>query len=491
MTANSQEIVQRIRSEFEAVLTDLLKTHPDAAPTADAIERNLWQQMLALGASLMGLFLVNQAQSQVVEIVTTSEGDALLAHDHKERTYHCVFGKLRFQRRYYYRPGQGAFPLDAALNLPPEATSDMLREWQERLGMYMAYQEANTTLEDMLGRPFSSRILQEAVLADAQEVCAFYAQADPHLPDPAATILVVQADGKGVPMVTDPKEAPVRRSKGQKPCRKKEAIATSVYTLIPTPRTPQSVVTSLFHPSPHDQADPRPKPHHKWLWATLDGKEAALAFTAEQVSRQNGAHIQHRVALTDGSEALQTRVQTHFPDFTLVLDCIHADEYLWKAANTLLGETALERTAWVEARTLQMLCGQTQAVISDLRQIAMDEALSPGTIKTLLSVAAYYERNLAFMKYDQYLALGWPIATGVIEGACRHLVKDRCEQSGMRWTQAGAEALLRLRSVSENGDWAAFHAYRRGQRHKTVYAYWPKASANPDNTPKTPLRLAA
>lgn len=491
MSANSQEIVQRIRTEFEAVINDLLKTHPEAVPTADAMERNLWQQMLALGASLMHLFLVNQAQSLAVDTVTTAEGDVLAAHDHKERTYHCVFGKLRFQRPYYYRPGAGAFPLDAALNLPQEATSDLLREWQQRLGMDMAYHEANTTLQDILGRPFSSRILQEAILEDAEQVQDFYQQADPHLPDPAATILVVQADGKGVPMVTDPKEAPVRRSKGQKPCRKKEAIVTSVYTLIPTPRTPQSIVTSLLHSSPHDQADPRPKPHHKWLWATLDGKEAALAFTAEEVSRQNGAHIRHRVALTDGSEALQTRMQTQFPAFTLVLDFIHADEYLWKAANALLGETHAKRTAWVEARTLQMLSGQSAAVVSELRQIAAGVGLSAATIKTLLSVAAYYERNLAFMAYDRYLALGWPIATGVIEGACRHLVKDRCEQSGMRWSQAGAEALLRLRSVFENGDWAAFHAYRRGQRYKSVYAYWPKASANPDDTPVTPLRLAA
>jgi hypothetical protein len=357
--------------------------------------------------------------------------------------------------------------------------------------MYLAYHEANTTLEGMLGRPFSSRMLQEAILADAEQVQDFYKQADPHLPDPTATILVVQADGKGVPMITDPKEAPVRRSKGQKPCRKKEAIVTSVYTLIPIPRTPQSVVASLFHATPQDQEATRPHPHNKWLWATLEGKEAALAFTSEQVSRQNGLHIRHRVALTDGSEALQTRMQSQFPDFTPVLDFIHADEYLWKAANALLGETAEHRTTWVETRTLQMLCGQTKTIISDLRQLATGEGLSSGTVKTLLGVAAYYERNLAYMEYDRYLELGWPIATGVIEGACRHLVKDRCEQSGMRWTQAGAEALLRLRSVAENGDFAAFHAYRRCQRQKTVYAYWPKASASPDDTPVTPLRLAA
>jgi hypothetical protein len=106
----------------------------------------------------------------------------------------------------------------------------------------------------------------------------------------------------------------------------------------------------------------------------------------------------------------------------------------------------------------------------------------------LLSVAAYYERNLAYMRYDRYLAAGWPIASGVIEGACRHLVKDRCELSGMRWTQVGAEALLRLRSVAENRDWERFHAYRRRQRQLGMYAYW---QVEQPDTPTVSLRLAA
>lgn len=206
------------------------------------------------------------------------------------------------------------------------------------------------------------------------------------------------------------------------------------------------------------------------------------------MSCQEGTAIRHRVALTDGSEALQTRRQRQFADFTRVLDFIHADERLWKAANALLGETSAARTDWVEARTLQMLCGQTSVVITDLRALAAQDGLASVSRKTLLSVAAYYERNLAFMAYDRSLALGWPIATGVIEGACRHLVKDRCELSGMRWTQAGAEALLRLRSVADNGDWEAFHEYRRSQRQKTVYDSWQREAAN---TLTPPLRLAA
>lgn len=235
MPAHSDEIVQQIRTEFEALLTNLLNTAPDQKPTADAIERHLWEQMLRLGCSLMTLVLVGQAEAVAPPSLTTQQAQNLPYHDDKERTYHTVFGEIGFARRDYYRPGNGAFARDASLNLPPEATSDLLREWPQRLGMYVPYPQADALRQSMLGRPFPSRFLQAAIVADAAQVEAFYEQADPHLPDPNATILVVQADGKGVPMLSEPTEAPVRRSKGQKPCRKKEAIVTSVSTLAPPP----------------------------------------------------------------------------------------------------------------------------------------------------------------------------------------------------------------------------------------------------------------
>jgi hypothetical protein len=488
MSTNSQEIVQQVRTEFEALIAKMILPNAQLAPTADAMERDLWKYMLQLGRGLMAAFLVRRAEEVAPEHVCLSETQVLPAHDEVARSYHCVFGKIRFARRYYYRPGQGACPADADLNLPQNACSDLLREWQERLGASIPYTEANTILESFLGHPFSNRALQEALQEDAEQVLDFYEQADPHLPDPQATILVVQADGKGVPLVkdSDPK-AGVRPGKGAKP-GKKEAVVTSVYTLVPAPRTPESVVLSVFHPEIETTPLPRCGPHDKWLWATLEGKSAALRVTAEQVRRREGTHILARVALTDGDESLQTRVQTQFPDFTLILDFIHADEYLWKAANALLGETAPERSAWVEARTLQMLSGQIPVVIADLIEIAARKKTSKTARKVLTSVAGYYERNQAYMQYDKYLAAGWPIASGVIEGACRHLVKDRCELSGMRWTQAGAEALLRLRSVAENGDWESFHAYRRRQRQLGVYGYW---KVEQPDTPVMPLRLAA
>lgn len=488
MSANSQEIIQQVRNEFEAMITKMIQPNPQPRRTADAMERDLWKSLLQLGRGLMAAFLVHRAEEVAPPHVRLSESQKLPPHDNIQRSYHCVFGKIRFTRRYYYRPGQGAFPADADLNLPTNACSDLLREWQERLGACVPYTEANQILESFLGHPFSNRALQEALVEDAEQVLAFYEQADPPLADPKATLLVVQADGKGVPLLKESApDACVRPGKGARP-GKKEAIVTSVYTLAPAPRTPESVVASLFHPETQTTPLPRCGPHEKWLWATLEGKQAALEVTAEQVVRREGVHISGRVALTDGAEALQSRVLTQFPDFTLILDFIHADEYLWKAANALLGETAPERTAWVEARTLQMLKGQIQAVILDLAAIAAHTETSKTARQTLISVAAYYERNQGYMQYDQYLSAGWPIASGVIEGACRHLVKDRCELSGMRWTQAGAEALLRLRSVLENGDWEHFHVYRRRQRQVGLYGYW---KVEQTDTAAMPLRFAA
>ena len=138
-------------------------------------------------------------------------------------------------------------------------------------------------------------------------------------------------------------------------------------------------------------------------------------------------------------------------------------------ANSLFGETAPQRTPWVEAQTLHLLSGRTPQVISELQRLACAPETSAIQQTVLTKVANYFTRNAAFMHYDQYLAHGWPIASGVIEGACRHLVKDRCELSGMRWTKEGVENLLRLRAVAENDDWEAYRRFFRQQRQQRLY----------------------
>ena len=116
-----------------------------------------------------------------------------------------------------------------------------------------------------------------------------------------------------------------------------------------------------------------------------------------------------------------------------------------------------------------MLSGNTQQIIDEFQRIANAPACRKRPKSVLLSTAGYFERNLAYMSYDAYLKNGWPIGTGVIEGACRHLIKDRFELSGMRWTVSGAESLLNLRSIAENDDWERFEVYRQKQRKLRVY----------------------
>ena len=480
MPATPVPSVPDLRAQFEAIVTNLTSEEAQTV-SADTMERRLLSQVLALGRALFALFLARRAAATDGAVDRDPAGVERPYHDARTRGYLSIFGRVAFTRPYFYRQGEGGrAPVDDLLSLPPTVYSDLVRETAEELGVGEAYHKGLDVLRRLLGLALSTRTLQEQVAEDAPAVEAFYAQEEPPLPAEEAAILVLQADGKGVPIVRPSKATagtppPRRLGKGQKRGGKKEATLTAIYTIAPAVRTPEAVVESLFRdPAQAAGGDAdraaREGPRHKRLWVTLAGKDAALAEAAARVARRDGTHITHRVALTDGSQALQERVQRHFPTFTLVLDLIHVTEYLWKAANALHGETDPRRTAWVKTRTLRLLRSQSAAVVADLRHLAQ-ATVCPRRARTVLTkVAAYLERNAPYMDYAAYLARGWPIATGVIEGACRHLVKDRCELSGMRWTIAGAEALLHLRAVHENGDWDAYHAFRRRQRHQRLYA---------------------
>ena len=330
-----------MQDEFQNLLTYV--TGPDArSQTAYTVELTLFRRLLALGAVLLRLFLVTRAAVRPPEPVTTPDGTRLTYHDQRPTTYDSVFGNVRFARPFFTAPGQeGLCPLDAELSLPARGYSDLLREWAVYGTTDESYRESQTVLERILGLSLSVQALETGVSQAGEHVTTFYEQpADPTAPVPAGTILVVQADGKGVPMVQPPTQTPpVRLGKGQKRGKKKEAVVTGFYTIAPYPRTPQEVVAALLQDPGRPVPALRPRPVGKELRATLEGKAVAMRRLAQRVAQREGPHIQQRVALTDGAEALQQQLVAHFPGYTLVLDIIHAVEYLWDTANALLGET--------------------------------------------------------------------------------------------------------------------------------------------------------
>lgn len=479
MTFNSQGIIQDIRKDFEKML-DYVTGEQARTATADATERGLFKMLIQMGLKLLTLFFVMRCQAASREPLKITDGSKLRFAYHRdtERQYVSIFGKLRFARPYFYRKGQkGQSPLDAELSLGEDCYSDLVREVNDYLGVYGVYHKSSDILGRLLGLHLSTRVVQSNLGEDATQVEAYYAQKPAPQAHCEAEILVIQADGKGVPMILEETRAgKVRLGKGEKHGRKKEALVTTHYTIEAFTRTPEQVVASFYDKISLEKPA---KPQNKHLWATLDGKDTALHRLSERVAVRLGSHIRHKIALCDGCPSLQSRLAKQFPDFIQILDFIHANEYLWKVANALLGETNDQRFEWMKVRTLQLLSGQTEQLIAEFRSLAVKPKMSLAKRTQLLKTANYFERNLPYMDYPTYLSHGWPIASGVIEGACRHFVKDRCELSGMRWTQSGAENLLRLRAVAENNDWDDYHAFRKSQRHQRLFGSLTKERPEP------------
>ena len=173
--------------------------------------------------------------------------------------------------------------------------------------------------------------------------------------------------------------------------------------------------------------------------------------------------------MTDGERALQRRVRTHMPGITLVLDLLHALEYLWKAAYVFHAEGSREAEDWVKQRALWILEGRSGQVVKGLRQSVTKRRLRGQKKKILTTVSGYLHRNRLHMRYDQYLAQGLPIASGAVEGACKNLIKDRMERSGMRWSEDGAEAIVKLRATYLSGDFEEFWTFHIHEEQERLH----------------------
>ena len=204
----------------------------------------------------------------------------------------------------------------------------------------------------------------------------------------------------------------------------------------------------------------------------LVGKVALFLWLADEVIRRNPQGSKPLVFLSDGERALHGRQSEYLPEnATCILDLFHVMERLWKAAWCFFDESTQKREAhqWVEKELRMLLEGKAGYVIGGLRQMMTKRGLKGARRKTIREVVGYFARNRARMKYDEYLASGYPIGSGVVEGACRHLVKDRLERAGMRWIPDGAQAMLNLRATYLNGEWESFWSYHVEQEDERLY----------------------
>ena len=391
------------------------------------------------------------------------------------RSLTTVFGTVELVRLGYSRPGAPSlFPLDQALVLPARSFSYGLQRRLVKAAVQNPFLESVQTLAELTGVSVAKRSLEQILPDAAQDFDAFYRQR-PHEPA-TGSILVAAVDCKGIPMVKPGGAQPTRRlTKGQKANKKRMATVAAVFTRAPWVRTPQQVVESLFPTGRRapDEAPTPPRPENKRVWASLlKAKTAVIQEVAEEMERRDPSGSKTRVALTDGERALQIRVDRNL-NVTLILDLMHVLEKLWKAAYVFHAEGSLEADLWVLDRTLRILFGEVGQVVKGIRQSITKRGLSGAKRRTLLGVAGYLYRNRAYLRYDEYLAHGWPIASGPVEGACKNLIKDRMERSGMRWTERMAEAIVQLRAIYLSGDFDRYWQFHIEQDQRRLYpAMW-------------------
>lgn len=408
-----------------------------------------------------------------IEVVSEEKGTQVFA---RGRVHACrqktVFGKIDVRRQAYSRPQEVSFhPLDQRLELAERSFSYEVQRRVVQHAVQGPFDEATSNVEDLTGFTVHKLSAEAIVVEAAQDFDAFYQQREAPGDGQTGPILVGGVDGKGIPM-KKPEGAPavVRRKKGEKANKKRMATVATVHTQEPRVRTPEEVVESLFRSVRVVGSKKRVRPEHKRVWASLKkGKDGVIQEVAQEMHRRDPERQKIRVALTDGERALQKRVLKWLVGILLILDLFHVLEKLWKAAYVFHPEGSREAEEWVRERALRILQGKVSQVVQGIRQSATKRGLKGKSRKVIDEVTGYLYRNRRFMKYDEYLARGLPIASGPVEGACKNLIKDRMERSGMRWSEDGAEAMLKLRAIYLSGDLAEYWAFHIREDQRRLY----------------------
>lgn len=418
--------------------------------------------------------------------VVAADGVARDAVRASERGLESVFGDVDVPRLLYQAPGRvGLAPMDALLNLPRDHYSHGVREIIAKEIARASYDEVSELIRDYSGAKIAKRQIEEVALAVSADFDAFYEmrRLERELTD---DLLVISTDGKGIVMLHEHlreetrkraekrvNNVEVRLSPGEKKDSKRMAQAATVYTAPRWARTSGDVLHGIRDEATETK---RPEPRNKRVWASVERTPRAVIREAfDEALRRDPERRRRWVVLIDGNatqlEAVKAEAKRVGVTITILVDVVHVIEYVWKAARAIFGKTTQEAEKWVGERFLALLSGASGGEIAKtIRRHADQRKLSAARREAVRKSCRYLtdRKRTRLMKYADALRDGLPISTGVIEGVCRYLVKDRMDRTGARWSVDGAEAVLRLRAIRASGDFDEywhFHLAREKERN--------------------------
>ena len=457
------------------------------------LERRVVEGVRELGCAVLQQALDGRAAAEVRQAgVTGADGVWRTRVVRSARTIVTRLGAVRV-RRIGYRAGvkgvPALFPADAVLNLPRQRYSEDLQQLAVLFTTSVSYERARRFVRAATGVMIGKRQLEQ-ITAGAAADAAGFCPARPGQQQAQAALLVISADGKGVAMrpealrrrgAKDPgqraRNFEKRRGTGEKG-HKRMAWAGSVFDVVPPdePRTPEQILCR----QPGQEPPPAPEAAGQWYTADIT---AGLAHTIRvvfgQADRRDPGRARTWIALADGDNhqirLIQDQAAQRDVPITILIDFIHVQEYLWKAAWCFHAPRDPAIEAWVTAQELDILHGRAAQVIARIRDLAAAQPPRPGSehAKIIRTTLTYLQNKQPYLDYPQALASGWPIATGVIEGACRHLIGDRTSITGARWSTSGVQAILQLRAIDASGDldtyWTHHTAQERQRNHLSRY----------------------
>jgi hypothetical protein len=484
---SKEEALHKAERHFSR-LKCLVEQAIDQGLRVDEVERATFAELLEVGHALLTAFVAAQRTGDEGEQIEHGKRTLVRLDEEHQRRYVSIYGPLEISRVVYgTREGQAIewVPLDACLGLPAGEISYVLEDWLERMCVKDAFREAVDSLVDLLGVRVKVSVdtAEEHSRQMATHAASFRASQPMPPPEEEGELLVATADGKGVPMrrPVQPAEGCTshRRGKGEKANKKQMAYVGAVYSIDRFPRTADDILDELLR---KERAKDRPRPQHKHVWAELTrpgegpragsllhGPSALFAGLAVECHQRDPHRKKTLICLMDGERLLWDQQEDWLARAVQILDLLHVNERLWTAAHCFHAEGSSQAEEFVERSLRMLLEGKVDSVIRSLRQLLVTRPLSGPQRKRVQEVITYYDNNREHMRYDEYLAAGYPIGSGVVEGACRHLVKDRMERTGMRWSLAGAQAMLHLRAFYINDDWSAFIEHRIEREQAALY----------------------
>lgn len=472
------------QEQLEQIIAQLQSEHCASSEHGE-IEQYIDQQGQELLRRLLQGFLDLKAANEPQQpFIMSSEGDELNhVRSQTTRKMTSLFGDVTVTRKRYSQRGQPSqCPLDAALNLAGDRYSDGSRHRIAQEAIRGSFDNAIEALDTTTGSHVPKRQSLRLVQDVAQDFDTFYQQHRLERQEDTPDLLVLTFDGKGIVMRPDSlwpctqkaaqknHKLKSRLSAGEKKDRKRMAQVAAVYTTRPHVRTAESIMTPL---DAHDNVRPlRVPPRNKRVWASVEREsESVIEEAFEEALARDPKQQRRWVVLVDGHphqlKLIKRVMRRLHVEATVVMDFIHVLEYLWKAAWCFFakGDEAVE--AWVAERAIKILNGQCAQVAKGIRLSATRRGISKR--ENVDKCADYLLKNRCRLQYGEALAARLPIASGVIEGACRHLINDRLDITGARWGLQGAEAVLKLRSLKSSGDFDAYWAFHKRQSKERLY----------------------